>query len=86
MWRLIVALAEWGIKKSQYKSRLESKVDDIMRRTLRLEIFEAIRRKDTKTVYELGDVYLGNGFNSYVSQMIADYKKTNPLKKRSKKC
>lgn len=86
MWRTVFRFLQWVNKQITYRNRLEAKVDDIMRRTLRLEIFEAIRRKDTHTVYELHDIYKQNGWNSYVSEMVENYKKANRLNKRSKKC
>lgn len=80
MWKYIVAFFTWLNKQLMYRNRLESKVDDIMRRTLRLEIFDAIRRNDTRTVYELHDVYVDNGWNSYVTEMVNKYKNKHSKK------
>ena len=80
MWKYIVAFFTWLNKQLMYRNRLESKVDDIMRRTLRLEILDAIRRNDTRTVYELHDVYVDNGWNSYVTEMVNKYKNKHSKK------
>ena len=60
MWKSLGMFIKWGIKKIQYKNRLESKIDDIItsqsdveRRVLRLEILQAMKRKDKYTVYAL---------------------------------
>lgn len=90
MWKAILALLEYVAKKWQYKSRLESKVDQVLtrqddseRRLLRLEIISAIQRNDRAVVHQLFDEYKSRGYNSYISEMYKDYCKKP--KKRSKK-
>ena len=85
MFRHIWNFLKWINKQVTYRQRVENKIDDIQRRVLRIEIDRAIERKDVKTVYELGDIYLGLGYNSYMSAMIEDFKKKHPIKARSKK-
>lgn len=76
---------KWFVRQVTYRQRIECMLSDIQRRVLRLEIERAIKREDVKTVYELGDVYAAYGFNSYMSEMIADFKKHHPIKaKRAK--
>lgn len=90
VWKLGVTLLTWILKRMQYKSRLEGKIDLILetldkheRRLLRLEIMEAIDRNDRTVVHQLYDEYKALGGNSYIQEMYKDYCK-NP-KKRSKK-
>jgi hypothetical protein len=92
MWRLILTLVEWGIKRFRYKGRIENKLDtvlsrqtDLERRLLRLEILDAMRRDDRAVVHQLYDIYK-NEFsgNSYLQELYKDYCKHN--NKRSKKC
>ena len=85
MFRHIWNFLKWINRQVTYRQRLENKIDDIQRRVLRIEIDRAIERGDVKTVYELGDIYLGLGYNSYMSAMIEDFKKKHPIKARSKK-
>lgn len=90
MWRLILTLVEWGIKRFHYKGRIENKLDavltrqnDLEKRTLRLELISAMDRGDTAVVHQLFDEYTAIGGNSYCVAMYKDYcKKPN---KRSKK-
>ncbi|MBO7730998.1 MAG: hypothetical protein J6S67_00545 [Methanobrevibacter sp.] len=85
MLKRIWAFLKWINRQVTYRQRVEHKIDDIQRRVLRIEIDRAIERCDVKTVYELGDIYLGSGYNSYMSAMIADFKKKHPIKASSKK-
>ena len=83
MLKAIINIVQYFARRFMYNSRLESKVDTMMRRLIRLEIINAIDRKDTKTVYELYDEYKAVGGNSYVTHMIKDYtKKLNQRKKK----
>lgn len=84
MWKAVLVALQAIWKWIAFKSRVEAKLDDITRRLLRLEIDRAIEREDVRTVYELGDVYLGLGYNSYMSEMIKDFKKKHPIKARFK--
>jgi len=85
MLKLGALFIKWVAKQITYRSRLESKVDDIMRRTLRLEISEAMRRNDIKAVHELGDLYLGLGYNSYMRESLLAFYKKHPVNKKGKK-
>ena len=91
MWGVILNLIQFIIKRIQYKSRVEDKIDkvltrqdDLERRLLRLEIISAIERNDRSTVHNLYDIYKKEyDGNSYMTEMYKDYcKKPN---KRSKK-
>jgi len=90
MWRLVITLVEWVVKRIQYKGRIEDKLDavltrqnDLEKRTLRLELISAMDRGDTAVVHQLFDEYTAMGGNSYCVAMYKAYcKKPN---KRSKK-
>lgn len=90
MWRLVITLVEWVVKRIQYKGRIEDKLDavltrqnDLEKRTLRLELISAMDRGDTAVVHQLFDEYTAMGGNSYCVAMYKAYcKKQN---KRSKK-
>jgi hypothetical protein len=90
MWKIALSLLTWVLKRMQYKSRLEGKVDLILntlaehkRRLLRLEIIAAIDRNDRAVVHQLYDEYKALGGNSYIQELYKNYCK-NP-RKRSKK-
>jgi len=90
MWRLVITLVEWVVKRIQYKGRIEDKLDavltrqnDLEKRTLRLELISAMDRGDTAVVHQLFDEYTAMGGNSYCVAMYKDYCKKP--KKRSKK-
>lgn len=90
MWKAIISLIEWVIRRVQYKDRLEDKLDTVLKnqnehdkRLLRLEILEAIRRDDRGTVHRLYDDYKALGGNSYLNEVYKNYCK-HPTK-RSKK-
>lgn len=83
MWRSVVDLLANFVKQLGYRSRLEGKVDVLMRRVIRLEISEAIKRKDTQTVCDLFDEYKALGGNSYMTHLVEQYIKQT---KRKKKC
>ena len=90
MWRLIISLVEWAVKRIQYKGRIEDKLDavltrqnDLEKRTLRLELISAMDRGDTAVVHQLFDEYTAMGGNSYCVAMYKNYCKKP--KKRSKK-
>lgn len=82
MLRNIINLVKWTLKQITYRSRLEDKVDLALRRLLRLEIIDAIRRKDKTTVHMLYDEYKKLGGNSYIQEMYEEYINKS---KRSKK-
>lgn len=85
MWKALISLLEIIVRRVQYKSRVEDKIDkvltrqdDLERRLLRLEIISAIERNDRITVHNLYDVYKKEyDGNSYMTEMYQDYcKKT----------
>lgn len=82
MWRNIINLAKWTLKQITYRSRLEDKVDLALRRLLRLEIIDAIRRNDKTTVHMLYDEYKKLGGNSYIQEMYEEY--INKTKRKKK--
>ena len=82
MWRTIIELIARFVKWIGYRNRLEGKVDILMRRVVRLEISEAIKRKDTQTVCDLFDEYKLLGGNSYMTHVVEEYIKAGKKKKR----
>lgn len=82
MWGAIVEVVKGFGKWLLYRSRLESKVDMMMRRLIRLEIVSAIQRKDTPTVCSLYDEYKAIGGNSYITHMVEEYIKKATKKKK----
>lgn len=92
MWKALVGLIELLIRRVQYKSRVEEKIDAIIkkqidteRRVLRLEIIAAMKRNDRAVVHSLYDIYKNEySGNSYMDELYTSYcKKTT--KKKSKK-
>lgn len=82
MWTRILDFLRWIHKHITYRYRLENKIDnmittqsDIERRVLRLEILQAMERKDKYTVYALYDEYKKYNGNSYMDELFAKYKK-----------
>lgn len=82
MWRSFMPVIEYILKSLSYKRRIEKKMDAVLRRVIRLEILDAIKRDDELTVFSLFDEYSALGGNSYISLMVEKYKKK---KERSKK-
>lgn len=82
MWRNILGFIQWMLKQITYRSRLEDKVDLALRRLLRLEIIDAIRRNDKTTVHMLYDEYKKLGGNSYIQEMYEEY--INKTKRKKK--
>ena len=83
MWKRIIACLKWFFKQITYRQRLEDKIDgiintqsDIERRVLRLEILQAMERKDKYTVYSLYDEYKKYNGNSYMDELFNKYKKS----------
>lgn len=88
MWKALIALIEVVVRRIQYKSRIENKIDASLdysknheRRLLRLEIIEAIRRDDRAVVHQLYDEYTSIGGNSYMNELYKNYCK-KPTKRR----
>jgi len=91
MWRALGALIEILVKRIQYKTRVEDKIDAIIekqrnleRRQVRVEIILAAWRDDRAVVHSLYDVYKKEfDGNSYIDEFYKEYCK-KPIK-RSKK-
>lgn len=81
MWKGLLTLVRGVWKWVMFKNRVESKIDGITRaiednnrRILRLEILEAMRRKDKATVYTLYDEYkVRYHGNSYMDAIFKDF-------------
>lgn len=91
MWKALISLIEILIKRIQYKSRVEDKIDAIInkqidteRRILRLEIISAMERDDRAVVHSLYDIYKTEySGNSYMDELYKNYCK-NPKKRKRK--
>lgn len=82
MWGKVVNCLKWAYKHVTYRNRLETKIDNMIskqcdteRRVLRLEILQAMKRKDKYTVYSLYDDYKKYNGNSYMDELFTKYKK-----------
>lgn len=82
MWKALLDIIKSAVRWFNYKNRLEGKVDMMMRRLIRLEITEAIKRKDTQTVLMLFDEYKALNGNSYITLLVENFLKTNKKKKK----
>lgn len=88
MWKGILEILQAIWKWIMYKYRVETKIDaltqaleDNNRRTLRLEIMEAMRRKDRGTVYKLYDEYkVRYHGNSYMDELFKNFCKKGTKK------
>lgn len=83
MWRAIIELFTVMFGFIGRGNRIEKRLEGMDKRILRLEILEAMRRKDTTVVCQLFDEYRGMGGNSYLLDLYNSYMETQ---KRSKKC
>ena len=82
MWRKIFEFLKWLNKQITYRSRLENNVNTMMRRLIRLEVLNAIARKDTPAVCGLFDEYKAIGGNSYITALVEDYMKKQKRRKK----
>lgn len=81
MWKAVLAALQAIWKWIAFKVRIEDKIDglaraieDNNRRILRLEIIEAMHRKDRGTVYTLYDEYKNRYHgNSYMDSLFSDF-------------
>ena len=88
MWKAILVGLQAIWKWIMFKARVEEKLDTITRsiednnrRILRLEIMEAMRRKDKSTVYALYDEYkVRYHGNSYMDALFKDFCKKGTKK------
>ena len=90
MWKALVSLIEIIVRRVQYKSRVEDKIDAIInrqidteRRVLRLEIISAMERDDRAVVHNLYDIYKTQySGNSYMDELYKSYCKKPTKRKR----
>ena len=85
MWGAVVEVVKGFGKWLLYRSRLESKVDMMMRRLIRLEIVSAMEREDKSVVYQLYDEYKKLGGDSWMDDVFLKWKnkaKNNGVSKR----
>lgn len=88
MWKGILSVLQAIWKWFVFKNRVEGKIDGITRaiednnrRILRLEILDAMRRKDRGTVYNLYDEYkVRYHGNSYMDALFKDFCKKGTKK------
>lgn len=88
LWKCVFTLLQAAWKWVMFKSRVENKLDSITqaiednnRRILRLEILDAMRRKDRGTVYTLYDEYkVRYHGNSYMDALFKDFCKKGTKK------
>lgn len=80
MWRVILDLFKFFISSIGRGRRIESILKDTRVRVLRLEILDAMNRKDTRLVCSLFDDYKKLGGNHYLDALYTDF-----MKKRKKK-
>lgn len=84
MWQAVVEIVKGIFKSFGRSARIEKSINDVQIRVLRLEILESMRRKDTRLVCELFDIYKSLNGNHYMDSLFNDYMKAQ--KKRTKKC
>lgn len=85
MWKGIISIFDQILHSFAFKRRIESKMDAVLRRVVRLEILDAIKRDDVKTVLALFDEYSALGGNSYISLLVEKYKVSKEKCRRQKK-
>lgn len=84
MWRAIIELFTAMFGFIGRGNRIEKRLVAMDKRILRLELLEAMRRKDTPNVCALFDEYKAMGGNSYMLELYNKYMKQQ-RKNRSKK-
>lgn len=87
MWKVVIQLIHWLIKRATYKQRSDKRLDEIIsaiaalnRRTKRLEILDAMHRNDRAVVHQLYDEYKSMGGNSYMQELYKKYIKKGTRK------
>lgn len=75
MWRLILDLLRFLTDWFGRGRRIETILKDTRTRVLRLEILDAMKRKDTRLVCALFDDYKKMGGNHYLDALYADFMK-----------
>lgn len=80
MWRFLLELFRFLTDWFGRGRRIESMLKDTRTRVLRLEILDAMKRKDVRLVCSLFDDYKRMGGNHYLDALYADF-----IKKAKKK-
>ena len=82
MWKYILSVLKIFLGWIGRGRRIESILIDTRIRVLRLEILDAMNRKDTRLVCALFDDYKRLGGNHYLDAVYEDYMKTRKRKKK----
>lgn len=82
MWKTLLYLVEILIGWIGRGRRIEKILVDTRIRVLRLEILDAMNRKDTRLVCDLFDDYKKLGGNHYLDALYEDYIKSAKRKKK----
>ena len=82
MWRTLLSILEILLGWIGRGRRIEKILLDTRIRVLRLEILDAMNRKDTRLVCALFDDYKKLGGNHYLDALYEDYIKSTKRKKK----
>lgn len=82
MWRTLLSILEILLGWIGRGRRIEKILIDTRIRVLRLEILDAMNRKDTRLVCSLFDDYKKMGGNHYLDALYEDYIKSTKRKKK----
>lgn len=82
MWKTLLAIIEMLIGWIGRGNRIEKVLLDTRIRVLRLEILDAMNRKDTRLVCDLFDDYKKLGGNHYLDAIYEDYIKSTKRKRK----
>ena len=82
MWKTLLAIIETLIGWIGRGRRIEKILLDTRIRVLRLEILDAMSRKDTRLVCDLFDDYKKLGGNHYLDAIYEDYIKSTKRKRK----
>ena len=82
MWKALLSIVEILIGWIGRGHRIEKILLDTRIRVLRLEILDAMNRKDTRLVCDLFDDYKTLGGNHYLDAIYEDYIKSTKRKKK----
>lgn len=82
MWKTLLSILELLLGWVGRGRRIEKILIDTRIRVLRLEILDAMNRKDTRLVCSLFDDYKKMGGNHYLDALYEDYIKSTKRKKK----
>lgn len=85
MWKALISILQILLGWIGRGRRIESIILDTRIRVLRLEILDAMNRKDTRLVCDLFDDYKKMGGNHYLDAIYEDYMKSTRKQRRRKK-